>query len=176
MEQDDEDEVMAFLDKQEKSDYKNQKIGRPIVFGVNSFLNFVLIAPNANVIIGKDGTVRGQILSRKVMVGKNSIVSKEEYFSKDSKNVKIITEPGDIRYVSNQIMLDLIDEATFTDAQNIANIVGGKIVGFVSSVNGYQIEVTANTSQELSTKIQTLRQSNNLMVEGIFRNYIMKLI
>jgi len=176
MEQDDENEVMAFLDKNEKTDCQNRKIGRPIVFGKNSFLNFALLAPRANVIVGKDGTMRGQILARKAKIGKNAIVSKDEVFSKSPNPDKIITDTDNTKYVVNELLITLTDFAAFSDAQSAANLVGGRIVGFMESANTYQIEVSVSTSQELTEKIQTLRNSGSSFIEGVFRDYVLEII
>ena len=73
-------------------------------------------------------------------------------------------------------MVNFVDSATFADAQEVANLVQGQIVGFVQSANAYQIEVLTSTTQELSDKIETIRQSSNPLVEGVFRSYILDII
>ena len=176
IEEDDEAEINGLLDEKERKDCKDGKIGRPVVFDKNSFLNFKLLAPKANVHIGEVTTFRGQIMARKIKIGKGGILSREEVFAKESDPEKVIIDTDGSQYVVNEIMVNFIDSATFSDAQAIVNLVGGRIVGFVESANAYQIEVTANTADELSAKIQTIRQINNPLVEGVFRSYILKLI
>ena len=169
MEQDDENEVMAFLDKQEKTDCQNRKIGRPIVFGKNSFLNFALLAPKANVIIGKDGTMRGQVLARKAKIGKNAIVSKDEVFSQPTDLSKIVTVDGE-KYPVNEIIVVLEDIATFSDAKLIANYLHGSIVGFIPSPQIYKIKVSATSVAELDASISNLQNQNNPLVLFISKN------
>ena len=173
--EDDDNEINALQDDKERKDSKEQKIGRPVVFGQNSFLNFKILAPKAEVKIGETSTMRGQILARKIKVGKNSVLSRQEVFAKESDPAKVITDTDGSRFVVDEIMVNFVDIATLSDAQVVANLVGGKIVGFVQSANAYQIEVATNTAQELETKIQTIRQLNNLLIEGVFRDYILNI-
>lgn len=148
----------------------------PITFGNNSFLNFILIAPNATVNIGERSALRGQVLANKIRVGKDSILSREVAFVKESDPEKVVTDTDGSVFLVNEIMVNFVDSATFADAQEVANLVQGQIVGFVQSANAYQIEVLTSTTQELSDKIETIRQSSNPLVEGVFRSYILDII
>ena len=56
--EDDDNEIESEMDDKEKKELKDWKIGRPVVFGKNSFLNFKLLAPKASVHIGEDSTIR----------------------------------------------------------------------------------------------------------------------
>ena len=47
---------------------------KSIYLGKRSFLNFNLLAPEAKVYVGKEATLRGQILARKIEVGKDSVL------------------------------------------------------------------------------------------------------
>jgi len=174
--EDDDGEIESLMDDKEKKDHKDSKIGRPIVFGKDSFLNFKLLAPKADIHIGETTTLRGQILAKKIKIGKNSILSREEVFAKESDPAKVIMDTDGSQYVVNEIVVNFIDSATFSDVQAVADLVGGRIVGFVESANAYQIEVITNTANELSAKIQTIRQMTNPLVEGLFRSYILKII
>jgi hypothetical protein len=170
--QDDETEVTAFLDTQEKADCKNQKIGRPIVFGKNSFLNFTLIAPKANVIIGKDGTMRGQVLARKARIGRNGIVSREETFEKESDPTKIVTDTDGTMFFSNEIIVLFADEATDSDMQKVATLIGGKISGIVPVPKITKIEIPTATIQGLRNKIQQIKNMNNPLMLDAGENVI----
>jgi hypothetical protein len=170
--QDDEDEVMALLDVTEKSDCKNQKIGRPIVFGANSFLNFSLLAPDANVIIEKEGTMRGQILARKVRMGKNFIASRDETFEKESDPTKIVTDSDGAKFFVNEIIVLFADEATNADMESIASAVSGNIIGIVTVPKIAKIEIPTATIQELCNKIQQIKNMNNPLVIDAGENVI----
>jgi hypothetical protein len=171
MEQDDENEVMAFLDKQEKTDCQNRKIGRPIVFGKNSFLNFALLAPKANVIIGKDGTMRGQVLARKARVGKNAIVSKDEVFSQPTDLSKIVTVNGQ-KFPVNEIIILFADNTAFSDISSIISQVNGTITGVVPIPPIYKIIVPARTSAELDETISQIENLNNSLVLSVTKNFV----
>ncbi len=168
--EDDDNEIDSEMDNQEKKDHKASKIGRPIVFGKNSFLNFKLLAPKASVHIGKESTVRGQILARKIKIEKNSILSREQTGFKIAKPEDIITDPDGGVYPINELLVSLTPEATILDAQTIAASVNGRIIGIVSSINLYQIGVPAGSIQELENLISILR--SNPKVEGVFRNFV----
>jgi hypothetical protein len=170
--EDDEDEIQSTLDKQERDDCKNQKIGRPIVFGKNSFLNFALIAPKANVIIGKDGTLRGQILARKVKIGKNFIATKNETFEKESDPTKIVTDVDGTKFFVNEVIVLFADEATNADMETIATLIGGKISGIVTVPKIAKIEIPTATIQELRNKIQKIKNMNNPLVIDAGENVI----
>gem|GEM_PF-2973437 len=170
--EDDDDEINSLHDDKEKKEYKDRKSGRPIVFGKNSLLNFKLLAPKAAVHIGESTILRGQIAAKKVKIGKGTIVSRKEGFIQENVFEEAILEEDGSRFFVNELILNLKDEATFLDAQNIADQIDGRIVGFIKTTNVYQIEVLVNTPEELETKIQFIRQLNNPLIEGVFRNYI----
>src|SRR3989338_3623456 len=92
--EDDDDEINSEMDDKEKKDHKVGKIGRPAVFGKNSFLNFKLLAPKASVHIGKESMIRGQILARKIKIGKEGILSLKFYFSIPSKPEDLVEVEG----------------------------------------------------------------------------------
>lgn len=133
----DDDEINQLLDDQERKELKDRKIGRPIVFGKESFLNFKLLAPKASVHIGENTTFRGQVLARKVKVGKDSILSRETTAIKASRPEDIVTDPDGGVYPINEILVSFTLDATLADAQNVAFLINGKIVGIVSSINLY---------------------------------------
>jgi hypothetical protein len=171
MEQDDESEVMAFLDKNEKADCQNQKIGRPIVFGKNSFLNFALIAPRANVFIGKDSTMRGQILARKARVGRNFIASRRENISKDSNKDKVVGNPGE-RFVVNEVVLRISETATMGDIKPIAEMVNGKIIGYMELLRMVKIEIPSSNVSELNRSVAKLKALNSPFIQDVMINFV----
>lgn len=148
---------------------------KPIKFGKNSFLNFKLLAPTAKVSLGKQSTLRGQIVAKKINVGKGSILSREEVFVKESDPEKVVIDTDGSVFLVNEIMVNFVDGATFSDALEIADFVGGRIIGFIEIAETFQIEVTTNTIEELNSKIQALRALGNPLIEEVFRNYVLQL-
>ena len=147
----------------------------PAKFGPSSLLNFKLLAPKASVKIGDATTFRGQILARKVKIEKESVLSREAFFVKDSDPMKIITDQDGSQFLINEILVNFTDNAAFLDAQMVASLVGGRIVGVDSTTNTYQIEVLTATAEDLAVKIQSIRQLNNPLIEGVFRNYVLNI-
>lgn len=148
---------------------------KPIEFGRSALLNFKLLAPQADVHIGESATLRGQILARKVKIEKESVLSREEFFVKDSDPTKIIIDQDGSQFLVNEILVNFTGSATLLDAQVIANLVGGRIVGVDSTTNTYQIEVLTTTAEDLAVKIQSIRQLDNPLIEGVFRNYVLNI-
>ena len=175
------DLIINYQGKSEKGDEDDKdKSGReeksegvkPIEFGKNSFLNFKLLAPKASVHIGGASTIRGRILARKVRVEKGGVVSRELMTIKVAKPEDIITDPGGGVYPINEILVSLTPTATISDAQKIASSIGGKIVSIIPPTL-YKIEIRTKTIKELEDKLDALRNSNNPLITGIFRNFVM---
>ena len=173
--EDDDDEVNTLHDNQEKKDHKDRKIGRPVVFGKQSFLNFKLFAPNAKVIVGKETTFRGQTLARKIKIGKGGILSLDISGSIQPKLSDIILTEGE-RVVINQIVLQLITVGTLEDAQKIAASVNGIVTGIIPSINLYQILIETRTIAELDALIQRLLSQQNPKIKSVSKNVILNLI
>jgi len=174
--EEDDIEIESLLDDQEKKDYKAGKIGRPIVFGQESFLNFKLLAPKARIHVGEQTTFRGQILAKEIKIGEGSILSLDISSSLMPKQENIVSAPEGERFVVNQIVLQLIPDGTFEDALIITNSINGRIVGSISSINLYQIEVTTRTVDELDVLIQQLIAQQNLKIKSVSKNNILNLI
>ena len=147
----------------------------PAKFGPGSLLNFKLLAPKASVKIGDATTFRGQILARKVRIEKESILSREAFFVKDSDPAKIIIDQDGSQFLINEILVNFANNATLLDAQVIASLINGRIVGVDSTTNTYQIEVLTATAEDLAVKIQSIRQLNSPLIEGVFRNYVLNI-
>lgn len=174
--EDDNDEINALQDDQEKKGLQAGKIGRPVVFGKDSFLNFKLLAPKASIHIGEFSTMRGQILGRKVKVEKNSILSLDITTSLQPKLSEIISTDDGARFVVNQIILQLTPNGTLDDANAIANTINGKIVGIIPSINLYQISVQTAMARELDILIQQLVSQQNPKIKNVSKNIILNLI
>ncbi len=171
-EDDDKEIDEEFDDDDERKKNGKRKVRRPIIFGKESFLNFKILAPKASITIGQNTILRGQIVARKIKVGKGAVVSREETFEKENDFEEAILEEDGSRFFVNELIVNFKDEATFLDAQNIASQIDGRIIGFIKTTNVYQIEVLVNTSEDLEAKIQFIRQLNNPLIEDVFRNYI----
>lgn len=81
---------------------------------------------------------------------------------------KVVVDPNGGIYPVNQLLVNLIDEATRDDAEEIANNVGGKIIGYFPSPNMYQLEVPAVTIEQLESIINSLELDPR--VESAFTN------
>jgi len=159
-------------EEKDKDKDKEDNNAKPVEFGKNSFLNFKLLAPKAEVHVGESSTIRGQILGRKVKVEKGGVLSLGQTSMKVAKPGDIVIDSGGGVYPINEILVSLIPSATITDAQNIATFINGRIIGVVSSVNLYQIEVQTRTITELENLISNLRSQANPKIDGIFRDFI----
>ena len=132
----------------------------PVIFGNRAFLNGRLFAPNANVIIGKESTLRGQVVARGIMVKKEGVVSRTESFAMESDPGKVVENQG-IRFMVNEIVILLTPDATISDAQAIASLVGGTLTGFVPNPPTYKVEVFASMPAELFAFITQMKSSGN---------------
>lgn len=171
--EDDDEEIEGLLNDNKKKEQKEQKIGRPIVFGKDSFLNFKLLAPKASVKLGETSTIRGQILARKVKIEKGTVVSREMNFEKESDLTRIVTDNG-IKFIANEIVIVFSDEITITDIQNIIELVSGNIIGFAPNPPIYKIELITNTANDLNNAVQAIKNLNNPHVLEVMPNLISK--
>lgn len=169
---DDDQETISLLGNKDEQDFKDGKIGRPVLFGKNSFLNFKLLAPDSMVGLGAKTTLRGQILARKIEVGEGSVLSRKESFNGKDDPSKIVTSNGD-RFFVNEILVKLASQATLLDAHGIAASVDGRLIGSLPPANIYKIEVSASTVDELNADMQKLRSLSPL-VEAVVNNLISK--
>ena len=167
--EDDDDEINSEMDDKEKKDHKVGKIGRPAVFGKNSFLNFKLLAPKASVHIGKESMIRGQILARKIKIGKEGILSLKFYFSIPSKPEDLVEVEG-IKLFINVVEVNFIDSATFEDALRVAELINAKILGFGSVTNLYAFEIPARIVQELEAAIAKVEALNDTKIEDVSKS------
>lgn len=170
--EDDDEEINNLLDDKEKKDHKEQKLGQPVVFGQNSFLNFKLLAPKANVHIGEDTTLRGNIWGRKVKVGKEAVLSIGISLIKEFDSAKVIIDSEKSIYPANEVIVNLTNDATIVEAQAIATLISGSIVGHISFANAYQIQVPAAAEVELDVIIEKIKSLNNPKIEGVFPNFL----
>jgi len=151
----------------------NVQEDKTITIGDGSFISAKLLAPDATVTLGRRTTFRGQILAEEIRVRRDSILSREDFFVKESDPEKVVIDTDGSEFLVNEIMVNFNELATLSDAQEIAAFVDGRVVGFIEVANAYQIEVTTNTIGELKGKIQAVRDLGNPLVEGVFRNYVL---
>lgn len=136
----------------------------------DSFLNFKLLAPKANIKLGDRTTFRGQILAKSINVGEESILSRKENFNSRDDPSKIVTFNGD-KFFVNEILVKLVSQATFLDGHDVAASVDGRLIGSLPAANIYKIEVPVSSVDELNADIQKLRALSPL-VEAVVNNLI----
>ncbi|WP_411727131.1 S8 family peptidase [Methyloglobulus sp.] len=81
---------------------------------------------------------------------------------------KIITDPEGAVYPVNQLLILLNEGYSRSDADNIASSINGRIIGVIPLGNMYQLEVPADTIQELESFIDLLR--TDLRVKAVTQN------
>lgn len=170
--EDDGDEINQLLDNQEKKDNQDGKIGRPIVFGKESFLNFKLLAPDAKVNFKDNITFRGQVLAKEIEVGEGSVLSRKESFNGRDDLSKVVISNGN-KFFVNEILVKLNDSATIIDASGVAATVNGRVIGALPQVNIYKIQVLVTTIDELNIAMQKLSGLTPL-VQGVMNNFLPK--
>ena len=79
----------------------NYNSGKSIYLGKRSFLNFKLLAPEAKVYVGRETDYKGQILARKIRVGKDSILKNQEKFTRVTEPVSGVSLDVPSRLVPN---------------------------------------------------------------------------
>ena len=121
--------------------------------------------------IGKESTLRGAVLARKIKVEKGTVVSREETFVKESDPAKVVEEQG-IKFVVNEIVVLFADNATFADVQAVAELVSGTITGFIPNPPTYKIEVRVSDATELNSLITSIKNSSNSLVIEAVPNFI----
>lgn len=174
--EDDDSEIEQLLDAKERKDHKKRKIGRPIVFGKESVLNFKLLAPKANVHIEKETILRGQVWSRKIIFEKLSTISRGLIFTKIADPTKIIVEEDGSQFPVNEIIVNFAPEATLSDAMQVAELINGQIIGFIASANAYLLEVPVATIENLQLIIQKIGNIQNPLIQGVFPNFVLNLL
>lgn len=137
----------------------------------NSFLNFKLLAPNATVDIGDSTTLRGQVVAKKVKIGKGTVISREEVFEKESDPAKVVEDQG-LKFIVNEIIVLFEDTASQSDIQQVVDVVDGVITGFVSAPKIVKIEVQTSTAQELNNKIQAIKNLNSPLIIEVVQNLV----
>jgi len=145
---------------------------KPVIFGKNSFLNFKLLAPTAKVLLGQQTTLRGQIVAKEIRVGKESVLSREELFEKESDLTKVVEDEQGVLFVGNELVVEFVDTTTFSDAQAVAELVNGTITGFDPNPPAYKIELPTDTVDGMVDAFQTIIASNNPLIIEVFPNVI----
>lgn len=159
-------------DNKDKNQNKEKEEGfKPVEFGKNSFLNFKLLAPKAEVHVGEDSTVRGQVLAREIKVEKGAVLSRQNVFVKESDPTKIVESQG-VKLIVNEIIILMTDSATLNDMQLIAGTIMGRVIGFLPILNMTKIEVAAANITDLNRLINQLKALNSPFVTDVFPNFI----
>ena len=143
----------------------------PITVGEGSFITAKILSPDSRVQIADGVSFLGQILAKDIHVGAGGILGRKLHFVKESDLSKIV-EDSEARFIVNEIVILLKDEATFSDALEIAGLVDGRITGSIIIPNIFKIEVPVETIEELNNKIKILREANNSLIIHVIRNLI----
>ena len=98
-------------------------------------------------------------------------MSRQDFFSKESDSTKIV-EDQEIKFIVNEILVLFKDEATQADAQQVANLINGRIIGFIPTPKVFKFEVLTLTPQELLNKIQIIKNSNNPLIVEVVQNLV----
>lgn len=157
-------------DGEEENDRDNKK-GEPAQFGENSFLNFKLIAPSVRAYLGEASTLRGQIFAEEIKVGGQSTLSKKEAFAKPSDPANIVVDQG-TAFIGNELIVLVTDNASLWDVQQLAELVSGKVTGFVPNPPIYKIELPTNTAEETNVALQVIKDLSNPLVIEVVPNLI----
>ena len=123
-------------------------------------------------VIGKESTLRGQVLARGITVKKGGVVSREESLTFTSRLEDIIVDPAGGVYPISELLVTLRDDATPVDAEQIAASVNGRIVGTIASTNLYQIVIPATAIAQIEAALTQLQHSGNPLIEGVSRNFV----
>ena len=170
---DDRDAHGCFDDDNERNEWSRGKVAQPVVFLEGAFLNFTLNAPSANVLIGKNSTVLGQVLAKKIWVTKGGVLSRKEAFVTKPDQTKIVTE-GNTHFFVNEIIVQLVPTASTADANIVARSVGGRVVGVITLLHLYKIEVQTSNSAGLRSLIQQIIDTHNPVVTSVTLNFLME--
>ncbi len=97
----------------------------------------------------------------------------EPAFYTDPDPESIISDENGSSYPINQVILDLVDDATASDADKLASMFGGMIVGYAPSINYFLIVFPITTKEELQNIIDVLK--GNSKTEVVLKNYRLEL-
>ena len=142
-----------------------------IQFGDNAFLNCKLIAPTTQVTIGSNTTLRGQVLAKRVRIGKSVLLSRTESIASIPDASKVVTD-GNTRYIGNEIVVQFTDTSSPADAERIANSVHGTIAGIIPDLHLYKIQVNAASPTDLQTLAQSIIDINDPSVVAVTLNFL----
>ena len=141
------------------------------IFGTSDFNQNVAQLTKQINLVEDDNTISVQLMGKPGGKIRVEIVQEVEGpFSSPSDPDKIINDEGAV-YPINEIIINLTDEASNEDAQEISNSIGGTIVGFVPSIKLLQVKVSATSKEDLQELADELSNNNNSLIEGVFYNY-----
>lgn len=113
----------------------------------------------------------GGITARKYIPRLTPSPSPSTFFKLASPSA-IVTDPAGGVYPVNELLVSLIPGKTMADAVKVVDLVHGKVIGVVSSINLYQIEVPASTIAELESIMAILRTRTDLGIDGVSRDFL----
>ena len=78
------------------------------------------------------------------------------------------------KYPVDQIVLNLTNSGTRSDAERFSALVNGNIIGFVPDTNNYLLRVSVTNKEELFVLINRLRDLNDSVIERVLPNYLLE--
>lgn len=98
----------------------------------------------------------------------------DEIYCKELSEETLITQDGDgLPYVANQLLVMADDSVSFEDMEAYAADMNAKIVGYIETINKYQIEFTDVNKEHLQKKIDEFKL--NTLIENVSHNYVFEL-
>lgn len=156
--------------QEETTDFAINYTGkRPVNIGERALVVAKILSPGSRVQTGNNATFLGQVFAKDIHMGEESVLGRELLFSKDTDPEKIVEVEGEV-FPINEIILVMDDNATYIDAQNVADSVKGSIIGFIPEIQIFKIEVPTNTVEELDTLIQQLESEQDPKILFIIKN------
>ena len=98
-------------------------------------------------------------------------MSREEVFERESDLTKIVEQEG-AKFIVNEIVILFRDETTINDLFGVADLVNGRLTGFLPGLGVAKIEVLAENIQELNDLINRIKNSGNLFIEDVLPNIL----
>ena len=94
-----------------------------------------------------------------------------QIYSRDFSFDDIVTDAdGIMQYIRNEILLVANQSATFDNVKNLANSVGGEIVGYIEITGDYQVAFKNKSETELKSLIQKFK--GNSLIDDATLNYV----
>lgn len=143
---------------------------RPVTVGTDSSLSFRLLAPFSLVLLSAHVTLKGQIIAFGLTVGRKSLLTRQDVFSTRSDPTKVVVFQGST-FVANELIVVFKDGATPLDAQTVADLVAGTIVGSIPQPPMIKIQVPTN-AQGLMSDVDLIARSANPLILDVLPNLV----